>query len=284
MAQSASTVGGSATNASTLPSVDCSQPFGGNYLAGVTDNGMVATVTLSIDCTQSNYYLVVYTTSDNKVEFINSPSVLQTCSKTDPNSYCSFPSGNDFPQYLKHTDIFTNDSASVDLPDSCWQLDVVAAPADIPLTLKTVTGGPTPFVWGEVGPTNASYSPTTGPSPLTIGYWKNHRSAMSPLLPQTLGNDEVYTATEGVDVLSQPSAKYAENLLAAQLLAAELNLANHGPSCPALQNAITDANALLATIGYSGPPSSVIGPHSTYRNEANNDATTLVNYNQGTLC
>jgi hypothetical protein len=298
--QGASAIGGSAASASELSSIDCSQSFGGDYLASVT--GSTATVTLNTDCNSTPYYLVVYTASGNQVQAINldptgnllppgcptysTTSTAATINPTDPNSYCSFPSSGDFPEYLVQTVQFTGSSLTVPLPSSCWQLDVVNAPLNIPSELTQVAGGLGNFVWGENGPTNSACTPptTSTSAPLTIGYWKNHTSAMAPLLPQALGNYAVTTTAEGVAVLSDPSAKYAENQLAAQLLAAELNLANNAPTCPALATAITDANGLLATIGYDGPPSSVIGSSSPYRTQAINDATTLAEYNQGTLC
>jgi hypothetical protein len=271
-----------------LPSIDCSQPYGGDYLASVT--GSTATVTLNTDCSQIPYYLAVYTASGNQVQAVSPlpagcPTSSSTIDPTDPNSYCSFPSSSDFPEYLVRTVQFTGSSLSVPLPSSCWQLDVVNAPGITPSVLTNVVGGLDNFVWGENGPVGNCTPPTTATSsPLTIGYWKNHTSAMAPLLPQALGNYTVTTTSEGVAVLSDPSAKYAEDQLAAQLLAAELNLGNNAPTCPALATAITDANGLLATIGYNGPPSSVIGSSSPYRTQAINDATALVDYNQGTLC
>ena len=288
MVQGASAIGGSAASASVLPSVDCSQAYGGDYLASVT--GSTATVTLNTNCTQTPYYLAVYTASGNQVEAVNPlpagcPTYSSTTDPTDPNSYCSFPSSIDFPEYLVQTVQFTSTSVSVPLPSSCWQLDIVNAPVNIPSTLTNVAGGLSNFIWGENGPIGNCTPPTTGTSsPLTIGYWKNHTSAMSPLLPQALGSYQVTTTAEGVAVLSNPSAKYAENQLAAQLLAAELNLGNSAPTCPALATAITNANALLTTIGYSGPPSAVIGSASPYRTQAIDDTTAVVDYNQGTLC
>jgi hypothetical protein len=288
MVQGASAIGGSAASASVLPSVDCSQAYGGDYLASVT--GSTATVTLNTNCTQTPYYLAVYTANSNQVEAVNPlpagcPTYSSTTDPTDPNSYCSFPSSGDFPEYLVQTVQFTGTSLSVPLPSSCWQLDIVNAPVNIPSVLTAVAGGLSNFVWGENGPAGTCTPVTTSTSsPLTIGYWKNHTSAMSPLLPQALGNYTVATTAEGVAVLSNPSAQYAENQLAAQLLAAELNLGNNAPSCAALSTAIADANALLATIGYNGPPSSVIGSASPYRTRAINDATALADYNQGSLC
>ncbi len=282
--QSASTVGGSEASASVLASVDCSQPFGGDYLASLT--GTSATVTLSSDCTNALYELVVYSASDNVAEPKNTSSGTQLCpNPVDPNSYCSFPSQSDYPQFFQSSVLFMGASATVPLPSTCWQLDVITAPVDTPSVLDNVTSGPTVFVWGETGPPNSTCTPgAPPPSALTIGYWKNHTDAMARLLPQTLGNYVVNTTDEGVAVLSDPSSKYAANQLAAQLLGAELNLAAGAVSCPALASTILDANSLLVANGYDGPPSALFGPGSADRAEAVNDASVLNNYNNGDLC
>ena len=281
--QSASTIGGSAASASVL-AVDCNQPFGGDYLASLT--GTSATVTLSSDCTNGPYYLVVYSASDNVASPVNTTSGNQLCpNPVDPNSYCSFPSQSDYPQFLQGSALFSGASATVQLPSSCWQLDVIVNPLSTPSVLYNVTSGPGAFVWGEIGPPNTTCTPgAPPPSALTIGYWKNHTGAMAPLLPQTLGNYMVSTADEGVAVLSDPSAKYAANQLAAQLLGAELNLAAGAASCPSLSSAIQDANSLLAENNYAGPPSTLFGPGSTDRTDAVNDASILNDYNNGALC
>jgi hypothetical protein len=284
--QSASTIGGSAASASVLASVDCSpQLYGGDYLASLT--GASATVTLSSDCTSTPYYLVVYSASDNVAYPVNTSSGQLCPNPVDPNSYCSFPSPSDYPQFFQSSVRFMGASATVPLPSTCWQLDVITAPVNTPSVLDKVTSGPSAFVWGEIGPPNSTCTPATppsAPSPLTIGYWKNHTDAMAPLLPQTLGNYVVATTDEGVAVLSDPSSKYAANQLAAQLLAAELNLAAGAASCPALASTIPDANNLLAANSYDGSPSTLFGPGSADRAEAVNDASILNNYNTGARC
>jgi hypothetical protein len=136
----------------------------------------------------------------------------------------------------------------------------------------------------------------------TIGYWKNWNSCsttgnnrvamaaktgnhlMDEFLPQSLGGFVVDTCAKGVAVLQAASGKYAENQLAAQLLAAELNVAAGASSCATVTTAITQANALLVTIGYTGPPSAKIGSNSQYRSQALALASTLDRYNNGLVC
>jgi hypothetical protein len=139
---------------------------------------------------------------------------------------------------------------------------------------------------------------------LTIGYWKHWNSytlygnkgaaecrpnktgntLMDCWLPQPLGNYQVTTALQGWQVLSQPAGKYAENQLAAQLLAAELNVAAGAGTCTAETNAITHANALLAGIGYNGPPSSKVSSKSPGYADFVSTASTLNAYNNNQLC
>jgi hypothetical protein len=139
---------------------------------------------------------------------------------------------------------------------------------------------------------------------LTIGYWKHWNSytlygntgapnckpnqtgnkLMDCFLPVNLGNYAVTTAQKGWNVLNNPSGKYAENQLAAQLLAAELNVASGANTCTAETNAIAHANALLIGISYAGPPSNKVGTGSSQRTDFVNTASTLNAYNNNQLC
>ena len=136
----------------------------------------------------------------------------------------------------------------------------------------------------------------------TIGYWKNwascsttgnNRVAMAAktgnhlldeFLPQTLGGYTVDTCAKGVAVLSAASGKYAENQLAAQLLAAKLNVSAGASSCATVTNAITHGDALLTQIGYAGPPSYKVGSTSSLRSDVLATASTLDRYNNGLIC
>jgi hypothetical protein len=55
-------------------------------------------------------------------------------------------------------------------------------------------------------------------------------------------------------------------------------------SCTSVTTAITQANALLVTIGYNGPPSYKIGSNSQYRQQALSLASVLDRYNNGLIC
>lgn len=103
----------------------------------------------------------------------------------------------------------------------------------------------------------------------TIGYWKNwnlcsntgaDRAAIAArtgnhlleeFLPQMLGEYVVDDCQKAVAVLSNQSGKFAENTLAAQLLAAKLNVAaGAGSAC--ITETIALADQLLIGIGYNG--------------------------------
>jgi hypothetical protein len=278
--------------ASPLSQLDCSQTAGGDYVA--TPSGNSISVTLSADCANTPYYLVVYSASNNKVDSFNG----SPCS--DPVSACIHPDPSDFPQYLQSTVQFTGSTATATLPSSCWQVDVVEGPFTIPGVLGD-NGAPFVGDWGEVGPLSGTCTPGSqvGAGPFTIGYWKHWNSCtlgslsmtaahplMDNFLPVTLGTYVLGPAQvcQAAAILGSPSAKYAENQLAAQLLAAELDLGAGAPSCPAVQQAVGNANTLLASIDYAGVPSSVVGPQNPQRPDFVSTASTLNSYNNGQLC
>jgi len=293
--------------------VDCSQPFGepqtgtSVYIATITGNQ--ATVTLGANCTNGPYFLAVYTTSAN--DWGNAGVY--------PVSGPNFPVSADFPETIVGSVVQFQPSsggmltATVTLPTcSSWELDAYSYPSvsDVPTSFtytQAINLGFPPGVWAELGPWSLvnnvptpsaipSSCTTPGPGPFTIGYWKhwnsvnstNPGSSSNPLmdayLPQHLGSYEVSTAAEGVAVLSDPSSKYAENQLAAQLLAAELNVAANAKSCPQLPAAITQANSLLSGISYNGPGGNVVGPSAPNRAVFVSTASTLNSYNNGQLC
>jgi hypothetical protein len=136
----------------------------------------------------------------------------------------------------------------------------------------------------------------------TIGYWKNWNSCsttgnnrvamaaktgnhlMDEFLPQSLGNYVVNTCAKGLAVLQAASGKYAENQLAAQLLAAKLNVAAGASTCQSVNDAIAHADALLVQINYTGPPSAKVGSTSPLRADVLATASTLDRYNNGLIC
>ena len=197
------------------------------------------------------------------------------------------------------------------LKPGSYTLCELAVPAGTDSTLQTVYGGTLNATTGDIcltftlsaGQTRAFTIDNSHPlgGQRTIGYWKrwntytmgstawaksaqtgNH--LMDEFLPKSLGGYTVDTAAKGVAVLQAASAKYAENQLAAQLLAAKLNVAAGASTCATVSTAIAQANALLVTIGYTGPPSYKIGSTSPYRATALALASTLDRYNNGLIC
>jgi hypothetical protein len=106
----------------------------------------------------------------------------------------------------------------------------------------------------------------------TIGYWKNHQSQTTALLPQKLGNYTVATFAQATAVFnatncSSSTAQAAIGCLAGQLLAAELNLANFASPC--IQPTVNKATSFLkgGTVTVSGKTAagvSYVGPSGTY--------------------
>lgn len=155
--------------------------------------------------------------------------------------------------------------------------------------------------------TVANTSPPGGDA-RTIGFWRNHTSCdghgnQDPVLDDTLddaggsiqiGDLTVDNCEDAVDIVSKRDlsgtnrANDAAYGLAAQLLAAELNLVAGAESCAALTNAVDDAQALLDDIGFDGTGTylgpKVKGAQKTLRNEATALAATLDAYNNNELC
>ena len=152
------------TSATKLTSVDCSLPYGGNYLASVGSRS--ATVSLSPDCQSGPYYLEVYSAPGSQVG--SSSPVPPGCptSQVAPNSYCSFPQPGDFPQTFSSVIKFSSNTGSVNLPNGCWQLDVVNDYSKAPSTVSDVVsslGGN--FIWGENGGSCSSSSSSSSSGP-----------------------------------------------------------------------------------------------------------------------
>ena len=107
---------------------------------------------------------------------------------------------------------------------------------------------------------------------LTIGYWKNHQSQTTALLPQKLGNYNVATFAQATAVFnatncSSTKPQDAIGCLAGELLAAELNLANFASPC--IQPTVSKATTFLkgGTVTVSGKTAAgvtYVGPSGTY--------------------
>jgi plastocyanin len=162
---------------------------------------------------------------------------------------------------------------------------------------------------GETQVFNVNNVPPPGGDARTIGFWKNWTSCdgngnQAPVLDQTLteaggsiliGDLVVDTCQEAVRILNKSSvnngkkqANDAAYGLAAQLLAAKLNVVADAGTCAAATNAIAAGQALLDGIGFNGTGSylgpKVKGAMLATRNTANSLAATLDAYNNNELC
>jgi hypothetical protein len=109
----------------------------------------------------------------------------------------------------------------------------------------------------------------------TQGYWRNHPTAW-PVTSLIIGT-VTYQAAELMAILDTPAQGNGLVILAHQLIAAKLNIAN-GADPSAVQQTITDADAIIATLVI--PP---IGNGYLPPDQTTNLTETLTEYNEGTI-
>jgi hypothetical protein len=117
-----------------------------------------------------------------------------------------------------------------------------------------------------VPPTNCTY---------TQGYWKTHPNAW-PVSSLTLGTTS-YTESQLLEILGQPAQGNGLVILAHQLIAAKLNIAN-GADPSDVQQAIIDADTMIG--GLVVPP---IGSDYLPSGQTSGLTETLTEYNEGTI-
>jgi hypothetical protein len=165
---------------------------------------------------------------------------------------------------------------------------------------------------GETRTFTIDNTPPPGGLARTIGFWKNWASCsaskgnQAPVLDQTLalfpiaagqtthgvyiGDLYVDTCAEAVAILNksdlsgQKKASDPAYNLAAQLLAAKLNIQAGAATCPAANTAIASAQTLLDAINFTGTGSYKSTMTATQIALANSLAATLDSYNNNTLC
>jgi hypothetical protein len=158
------------------------------------------------------------------------------------------------------------DAASNSNEGSAFVDGSCASPTPTPTTTATATPTPTPT------------ATPSGVCPLTQGYWKNHPEAW-PVHSLMLGS-QTYNMTELLAILNTPSGGDASIILAKQLIAAKLNIANGSDPTPII-GTITDADNLLSM--FSGKLPYHVSPASMIGAQMVNDGKTLDNYNNGRL-
>ena len=127
--------------------------------------------------------------------------------------------------------------------------------------------------------------------PKTLGFWKNHGDSVDAVLVLAedgqiyLGDFIVDDSDKATAVFDNAKNKNANTMLAAQLLAAKLNvlhLAHLGIDyCDCIGAVITAADEFLSDHGYNGPATPGDAPRGADKQEANGYKDDLDDYNQG---
>ena len=120
--------------------------------------------------------------------------------------------------------------------------------------------------------------PESASCPLGQGFWKNHPGAW-PVTSLTLGR-QTYTRSELLTILKTPIRGDASLILAHQLIAAKLNLAN-GSSPSPISTTIAAADLLLS--GFTGKLPYRVRPSSSMGHAMVDDAGVLDSYNNDEL-
>jgi hypothetical protein len=146
---------------------------------------------------------------------------------------------------------------------------------DFQADVRVQIGGVGQFVFwsGEVAIVPGCGQSGTGQR-FTPGYWKNHESATTALLPQSLGSYTVSTFAQAQAIFDAMKCSDAVNCLAGHLLAAELDVAGGSSIC--ITGVIFQANQFLMKVGYAGPGSYTIS--ASQRTHAISLAQALDNY------
>src|SRR2546428_392503 len=117
-----------------------------------------------------------------------------------------------------------------------------------------------------------------GLCPLPQGFWKTHRSVW-PVDSLTLGNQS-YTQSELLTILQTPVRGDASLILAHQLIAAKLDIANGSKRTPVIAS-MASADSLLS--GFAGKLPYAVKPASATGRVMVSDASVLENYNNTLL-
>ena len=116
------------------------------------------------------------------------------------------------------------------------------------------------------------------PCPQSQGHWKNN-PALWPVTSLMLGS-QTYSKTELLAILKNSTSSDASIILARQLIAAKLNVANGSDPAP-ISNTIIHADSLLS--GFTGKLPYKVKTNSATGKAMVNDATVPNNYNNNQL-
>ena len=158
--------------------------------------------------------------------------------------------------------------------DNYWGLFVISTYTGTVTAEKNWWGNATgpynastnPFGQGDAVSDNVDYDPWSfTPDPCeakTLGFWKNHEDSLTEIWAvyvdpfMLLGEYEVSSESEALEILNNAKAKNAYDMLAAQLLTAKLNklhLVHLGFVAACFDAPINLADAFLIDQSYSGP-------------------------------
>jgi len=138
--------------------------------------------------------------------------------------------------------------------------------------------GTTQFLQDTKGLTEFLVSKATLKCPLTQGFWKNKPNAW-PVTSLILGG-QTYTESQLLTILGTPPRGDASLILAHQLIAAKLNIANGSLSVP-IGTTIAAGDPLLS--GFAGTLPYEVKPASATGQAMVNNGTALENFNEGHL-
>lgn len=116
---------------------------------------------------------------------------------------------------------------------------------------------------------------------LTQGYWKNHESHVTSLVPTTLSlGSTAYTPAQLDQILEQPVAGNALLILAHQLIAAKLNVLN-GADDSGIAAEIANADSLIGSLVPPPIGTDDVDPSSALGSQMVTSAGILDDYNNG---
>ena len=143
-------------------------------------------------------------------------------------------------------------------------------------TSSTTTSSTRPSTTTTSISVTTTTAPPTGQCPEGLGFWKNHPE-LWPVSSLTLGS-QAYAQAELLTLLTSPVAGDASVLLARQLIAAKLNIANGSDPTP-IAGTIADADGLLS--GFAGKLPDGVAPSSVTGRAMVHDASILASFNDG---
>jgi hypothetical protein len=215
----------------------------------------------------------------------NTVTISYTCTQVTI-SYANIPSGE---QVTAYEDVLVNGNQIAWLkpftftgPSGTDTIAISVKDGDTLESYASVATSDSPDTNDHLGPLTVSGCTPSRAAPLTPGYWKNHPSATTALLPQHLGGYNVDTFAKAQSVFNAMScgsstAQGAIGCLAGHLLASELNVANG--SSPSIATVISQATAVLNAVGYTGPGAPLGNPGAYDRALTVSLKTQLDNYN-----